>query len=87
MAWNDSLAAAARQHDSAMIAADSQEHVLSGELGLAARIEAAGYTGGTIFGENIYAFAQSALHAQAGFMVDWGTPAECKHPPATATTS
>ena len=72
VAWNDSLAAAARQHNSAMIAADSQEHVLSGELGLAARIEAAGYIGGTIFGENIFAFAQSDLHAQAGFMVDWG---------------
>jgi Ca2+-binding RTX toxin-like protein len=73
LAWNDSLATASRNHNAAMIAADTQSHQLPGELSFDQRDQAAGYTGWTALGENVYAYATSALYALAGFMVDWGS--------------
>ncbi|HVV94141.1 MAG TPA: CAP domain-containing protein [Hyphomicrobiales bacterium] len=75
LAWNDDLAAAARGHDRAMIAADDQEHQVTGEPDPVTRDENAGYTGWTDLGENIFAYASSILEAHAGYMVDWGGPA------------
>src|SRR5205085_559536 len=39
-------------------------------------------TGWTQLGENIYAFSQSPLYAQAGFMVDWGMGTDGMQNPA-----
>jgi len=73
LAFNDQLAAAATKHNAAMIAADTQSHQVSGEAGLGSRISAEGYVFSAV-AENIYAFANDALYAHAGFMVDWGGP-------------
>jgi uncharacterized protein YkwD len=73
LAWNDDLANAARTHDNAMIAADTQSHQLPGEPSFDQRDQSTGYTGWFTLGENIFAYAQSDLYAQAGFMVDWGS--------------
>jgi len=72
LAWNDNLANAARGHNGFMIANDDQSHQEPGEPDFVARDLAAGYTGYSSLGENIYAFASSAIYAHAGFMVDWG---------------
>ncbi len=72
LAWNSNLTDAARTHNAAMIAADTQSHQLPGEPGLSARVEAAGYTGWSNLGENIYAYSSSAFFGHAGFVVDWG---------------
>lgn len=71
LAWNDALNNAAKAHSSLMIAQDTQSHQLNGELGLGARITAAGYSWSTV-GENIYAFSEDPVHSHAGFIVDWG---------------
>jgi uncharacterized protein YkwD len=72
LAWNDALSSAAQGHDAAMIAADSQTHQAPGEADLGTRFTAAGYNFRSA-GENVYAFATSAVDAHAGFMVDWGS--------------
>ena len=82
LAWNDALANASRTHDNAMIAADSQSHQLPGEQSFDQRDQSAGYTGWFTLGENIFAYAQSDLYAQAGFMVDWGSGANGMQNPA-----
>lgn len=71
LAWNENLATAAETHSQEMITANAQSHQLPGELGLGARISAAGYAYSSV-GENIYAYADSMLYAHAGFMIDWG---------------
>ncbi len=71
LAWNGNLGTAADAHSAKMIAADEQSHQLSGEASLGSRIRSTGYVYGGL-GENIYAYADSMLHAHAGFMVDWG---------------
>ena len=72
LAWNDSLAVASRQHDRAMIAADEQSHQLTGEAVFTSRDAAAGYAFTDRAAENVYAYSQNDLYAQAGFMIDWG---------------
>jgi hypothetical protein len=72
LAWSSALNDAARAHNQAMIAADTQSHQLPGEAGLGARITQAGYSSWSNLGENIYAFAEGAAYAHAGFVVDWG---------------
>ncbi|HTI67497.1 MAG TPA: CAP domain-containing protein [Caulobacteraceae bacterium] len=72
VAWNEQLAAAARGHDAAMIAADQQSHQVSGEGDLGARSNAAGYTGWSVLAENVYAYSTGTLYGHAGFMIDWG---------------
>src|SRR5262245_6347924 len=58
LAYNDSLAAAAVFHSEKMREFDQQEHQLPGEPDLAARVQAFGYTGFSLVGENIFAFAE-----------------------------
>lgn len=82
LAWSDALASSAESHSAAMIAADAQEHQVSGEGTLAARATDAGYTGYAILGENIYAYSKSVLYAQAGFFVDWGAGPDGMQDPA-----
>ncbi len=76
LAWNGALALAASRHNDEMIAADTQSHQLPGEAGLGARLTDAGYTNWVAIGENIFAYARSAVHAHAAFTVDWGYDAE-----------
>ena len=75
VAWNSALADAAAAHSQAMINSDTQSHQLPGEAGLSARTSAAGYTGFSSLGENVFAFTDSIIHGHAGFMVDWGQTA------------
>jgi Ca2+-binding RTX toxin-like protein len=81
LAWNESLAGAAQGHDAAMIASDTQTHQAPGEADLGGRFTAAGYAFRS-GGENVYAFATSALDAQAGFVVDWGNGPDGMQSPA-----
>lgn len=71
VAWNDNLATAALGHNNAMIAADLQTHQAPGEASLGQRLANAGYSF-TTGGENVYAYSDDMMYAQAGFMVDWG---------------
>ncbi len=73
LAWSGALNDAARGHNQAMIDADSQSHELPGEGDLGERATAAGYTGWSTLGENIFAYAQSPAQAHAGFVIDWGS--------------
>ncbi len=70
-AFNPLISEAAQKHTDLMKQADGQSHQFDGELGLRARIEAEGYFGGSL-GESVFSFADSMLHAHAGFSVDWG---------------
>jgi hypothetical protein len=72
LAWSGSLLNAAYNHNQAMIAKDTQSHQLTGEADLGTRITNAGYTGGSNWGENIYAYSKSVFHGHAGFAIDWG---------------
>lgn len=72
LAWNESLMTSSSNHNDQMIAQDTQSHQLPGEQSLGNRITAAGYNGWTNLGENIYAYADDAFYAHAGFAIDWG---------------
>jgi uncharacterized protein YkwD len=82
LAWSDSLRSSALNYSNLMISTDQQSHLLdgSGTVGdrVAQRIFNGGYYTNTLnpeyldLGENLYASARSTLHAQAGFMIDWG---------------
>ena len=71
LAWNPSLAAAARTHSQFMIQNNSQDHGLPGEASLLDRVKAAGYANPQWLYENIYAYATSVLFAHAAFAIDW----------------
>lgn len=75
LAWNEKLYSTAEAHNAQMILFDQQAHVLPGELDIGPRANAAGYTGWSNLGENIYAYAQNVFHGHAGFAIDWGTDA------------
>lgn len=72
LAWNSALSDAAEGHSAQMIAQRSQSHQLPGEPALGTRATNAGYTNWSSLGENIFAYAENAFHAHAGFVVDWG---------------
>jgi uncharacterized protein YkwD len=82
LAWNESLASAARSHDNAMIAANLQTHQAPGEAAPDQRMVNAGYAASGTFAwaENVAAQGQDALHILASFMVDWG-PGGMQNPP------
>ena len=88
LAWNSLLYGTAEGHNTEMIAGDVQSHqVIDPSLGinepeLGDRITSAGYIHWTQVGENVYAFAESPLHAHAGFAIDWGTDANGIQNPA-----
>lgn len=71
LAWNDSLNVSAQLHTQRMQNADEQSHQLRGEGDLGERVRDAGYIH-TQATENLFAFAESALHAHQAFVVDWG---------------
>jgi uncharacterized protein YkwD len=73
VAWNAALGDSSQTHTNLMLADDEQSHNLPGEPDLGGRFTAAGYTGFSTGGENIYAFASDAFFAHAGFFIDWGT--------------
>ena len=86
LAWNAALGRSADAHSALMIQTDTQSHQLPGELSLRGRFEQAGYTGSFSRGENLFAYARDAVHAHAGFLIDWGygpggmqTPAGHRH--------
>jgi hypothetical protein len=75
VAWNTALSTAATGHNVAMAAADQQAHQVPGEPAPGDRFNAAGYNY-SVAAENVYAFAQSVIHAHAGFAIDWGNAPE-----------
>lgn len=73
LAWSTELKDAAQNHSELMIAFDTQSHQLPGELGVGARITAAGYEGWRIISENIFAYTDDPVQGHAGFYIDWGS--------------
>jgi hypothetical protein len=85
LAFNADLCQAARGHDTVMLAIDSQYHYLDnsdsllypqegGYLGPQKRIENAGYTNWSNWGENVYDYGNGMDDILAAFLVDWGNP-------------
>lgn len=72
VAWNLNLGDSAQTHTDLMAAFDQQSHFLPNEPDIGQRMINAGYTNGTQFWENVFAFAKNAEHAHAGFIIDWG---------------
>jgi len=74
LAFNANLIAAARNHCQRMADYDYQGHgdYDGGPSTLTERLKAAGYSSFILGGENVYAYAYSAMHAHAAFLVDWG---------------
>jgi uncharacterized protein YkwD len=68
VAWNLNLGDSAQTHTDLMASFDQQSHFLPGEPDIGQRMINAGYANGTQFWENIFAFAQDAQHAHAGFL-------------------
>lgn len=82
LAWNAALTTAAFNHNNAMLAADEQSHQVAGEASLSSRASSAGYANYSTVGENVYAYAENAFHAHAGFAIDWGSgPGGIQNPP------
>jgi uncharacterized protein YkwD len=81
LAWNEALMETAFAHNQLMQAQDDQKHQLQGEPTLGERVTAAGYDYELVT-ENVYAFAESHIHAHAGFIIDWGdTSTGIQQPP------
>jgi hypothetical protein len=72
LAWNSALSGSAEIHSQGMITYDTQSHNLPGEASLIDRARNAGYDNLQRIGENIYAYADDATFAHAGFYIDWG---------------
>ncbi|SFC10441.1 CAP domain-containing protein [Tropicimonas isoalkanivorans] len=70
VAWSSALNDAATGHSEQMVETGIQAHTI-GQSTVVSRIGAAGYAF-TALAENVCAYADSALHAHAAFMVDWG---------------
>ena len=86
LAWNESLQSAAAAHSQRMLQFDQQSHQLPGESSAGDRVRAAGYPW-IVLAENLYAFAQSTLHAHAAFAIDWGdSPTGIQEPPGHRNT-
>ena len=86
LAYNANLRAAALGWTNEMIAADEQAHQLPGLPTLGTRVTDAGYSFQRV-AENVFAFAQDAFHAHAGFFIDWGFgPGGIQSPPGHRNT-
>ena len=72
LAWSSELAEAARGHSAQMIAFGSQSHQFPAELGLGARVTAAGYEHRRTVAENVFAYTDNPVQGHAGFFIDWG---------------
>lgn len=66
------LTTAARGHSQWLFDNARQEHNQTGGQTFLQRMSAVGYSGTT--GENIYSYAEDALHGHAGFEIDWADP-------------
>lgn len=87
LVWNEQLAVAARNHNTAMIGADQQTHQAPGEPALGERATSAGYGNWQRLAENVYAFSDDPLYSHAAFMVDWGQgPNGIQDPPGHRNT-
>jgi uncharacterized protein YkwD len=82
LAWSSQLNDVASAHNQKMIQYDQQSHqvgvydrsgtlITAYESDITGRITAGNSTF-TYWGENIYAYGKSILHADAGFAIDWG---------------
>ena len=86
LAWNENLYDAATLHTTLSVEQNLQAHRVWEDTDgdgvkdpdedfiepeLADRIEDAGYMG-SLFLENVYAFAETMMHGHAGFAIDWG---------------
>ncbi|MCA9264504.1 MAG: hypothetical protein KDA60_11670 [Planctomycetales bacterium] len=82
LAWASELHDAADGHNDLIIEYDLQSHQLPGELPFDQRISAAGYNWNAV-GENVFAYAETALYGHAGFAIDWGLnpPSGIQDPP------
>jgi hypothetical protein len=76
MAFNADLLRAARGHDTVMLMVDSQYHYGpdGGAGGPQTRIDSAGYSNWSNWGENVYDYGVDMDDILAGFLVDWGNP-------------
>ena len=73
LAWNSALNVSATSYSNLMVTADQQSHTLDG-LSLDQRIVNGGYSANWLqVGANLFASAQSPLHAHAAFVIDWGS--------------
>jgi len=93
VAWNEPLYLAAKTHTQTMIKYDQQSHDVTDANGkavepdLRGRASEQGYTDRSYLGENVYAYADSVLHAHAAFAIDWGeTPTGIQDPPGHRDT-
>jgi uncharacterized protein YkwD len=72
LAWNSALNVSATNYSNLMVTSDQQAHGLDG-LTLDQRIENGGYGANWLnLGENLFASAESSLHAHGAFVIDWG---------------
>ncbi len=72
LAWNSALNVSATSYSNLMVTSDQQAHGLDG-LTLDQRIQNGGYGANWLnVGENLFASADSALHAHGAFVIDWG---------------
>lgn len=80
MAFNADLCRAARGHDTVMLAIDAQYHYIDtskyggidgGAGGPQTRIDSAGYTNWSNWGENVYDYGNGMDDILAAFLVDW----------------
>ncbi len=94
LAFNAKLIEAARLHTADMLLNNFQGHTTSANpppeatypagATLGTRVTASGY-GWSSLGESVFAYADSVLHAHAGFLIDWGNlnnPAQTGYNPA-----
>lgn len=86
VAWNEALGVSSAAYSQLMLDTDTQSHGLDG-LGIGARLAASGYANWSGASENIFAFAEFAEHAHAGFFIDWGfTATGIQQPPGHRNT-
>lgn len=73
LAFSSKLIDAARAHSAVLKQYDTQSHQVleAGEPDLLGRVSNAGYAGSS-FAESVFSYAESMLHAHAGFAIDWG---------------
>ncbi|MFN8358700.1 MAG: fibronectin type III domain-containing protein [Candidatus Kapaibacterium sp.] len=72
LAFNSKIITAARLHSDWMVETGIQDHTGRNGSSPFDRMNAAGYTGWSSAGENIFKDASSPWYGHAGFLVDWG---------------
>lgn len=81
LAMSAALLQAAREHSLDMALNEFQDHIGTDGSSPGDRITRAGYSW-SMYGENVYAYADSVFHGHAAFEVDWGNgPGGMQDPP------